>query len=158
MNLALQERHGWENASPRPTRMDTVEQLVKALTELKTMSRPAITFKSPTFNGDEEVQLFINQFKDAADANHWSEWDTLLHLRGCLEGKTRDYECGTTMQEIYDTLVARFGTSARRAKECLLGLKRGSTGIHLRTGHGDQESSEHISPFYAYGGEGNPVH
>lgn len=55
-------------------------QLVKALA----VSRPT-KFKPPTFSGDREEQLFLNQFKDVAEANDWSERDALLHLRGYLE-------------------------------------------------------------------------
>ena len=38
-------------------------------------------FKPPSFDGEGDVDMFIQHFQEVADANRWTEIATLLHLR-----------------------------------------------------------------------------
>lgn len=100
-----------------------VDTLVQALGKLTHRS----TFKAPSYSGEGEVELFLEQFQDVALANEWSEHATLLHLRSSLTGAAMNYGRGNTPVEIFAALRARYGTSVRQAKERLLSLKRGSS-------------------------------
>lgn len=100
----------------------SVDMLMQAIGKLA--HKPS--FRAPTFNGEGEVELFLEQFADVAEANEWSERHTLLHLRSCLEGSAKQYGRSDTCGEIFEALRSRYGTSARQAKECLRNLKRDS--------------------------------
>lgn len=43
------------------------------------------TLKPPTFDGEAEVEQFVQQFKDLADENPWPKRKSILHLRSSLE-------------------------------------------------------------------------
>lgn len=90
--------------------------------ERLTLTTAAAAFKTPTCNGEGEVEVFISHFQDVAEGNNWNKQNRLLHLRECLEGKAKVYRSSESTQEIVETLKTRYGTSARQAKVRLLGL------------------------------------
>lgn len=49
-----------------------VDQWIRALESLKTLT-PSTPFKSPTFNGEGEVELLLREFREAAMENKWSK-------------------------------------------------------------------------------------
>lgn len=67
-----------------------MDKLVQALESMRPLSQMS-QFKTSTFIGEGEVELFVKQFLDIATENGWSNKCTLLHLRGCLEGLVRSY-------------------------------------------------------------------
>lgn len=97
---------------------DSTEQLVRVLERLTPVTVPS--FRTPTFNGEGEAELFIEQLRDVTDANRWSERDKLLHLRGCLEGTARVCGQSDSTRGTFDSCRTRYGISTRQAKEHLL--------------------------------------
>ena len=83
---------------------------------------PRDQFKPPFYEGDGDVELFIQQFQAVAQRNRWTEPDTLLHLQLSLRTKARDCGGGTTVEEIYENLRLQFGISSRKSREALYGL------------------------------------
>ena len=68
-------------------------------------------FKPPSYSGEGDVELFVSQFEDVADANRWEAMQRTLHLRTQLQGVAQ--ECGRARD--YDHIIAdlraRFGMS-----------------------------------------------
>ena len=82
-------------------------------------------FKPPSYCGEGDVELFISQFEDVADANRWETMQRTLHLRAQLQGVAQ--ECGRARDydHILSDLRARFGISKQQAKERLGHMRRG---------------------------------
>jgi hypothetical protein len=97
-----------------------VHALTRALANLTTRDK----FKAPVFRGEGDIELYISQFDDVRRANRWDADSAVIHLRSSLEGPA--WECGRegTLNEIYDALRARFGLTARQAKDKLVSLKK----------------------------------
>ena len=83
-------------------------------------------FKPPSFDGEGDVDMFIQHFQEVADANRWTEIATLLHLRESLQGAARDYSRSATIDEIFTALRSRYGLTPKEARNRLNGLKRDS--------------------------------
>ena len=83
-------------------------------------------FKPPTYRGDGDVELFIRQFQEVAEANNWNQIATLLHLRESLEDKAQTCSRADTPQGVFAALRARFGLTPREARSRLAGLKKDS--------------------------------
>ena len=81
-------------------------------------------FKPPSYGGEGDVELFISQFEDVADANRWEVVQRTLHLRAQLHGTAQ--ECGRARdyEHIVADLRARFGMSRQQAKERLSHMRR----------------------------------
>ena len=75
------------------------------------------------FDG-QDVEYFVQQFMEIADANGWAPIATCLHLQEALTDGAR--ECGRagTIPGILAALRARYGLSAREARAQLASLKR----------------------------------
>ena len=102
-------------------------------------------FKPPEFDGTGSVEVFIRQFEDVAEANHWGLGAALLHLRRSLRGEARDCGAGADFAEVCIALRTRFGMTQREAATKLSQLrKEGKTSLQehatrlkelLRTAH-----------------------
>lgn len=124
---------GGQQAHPVPQDFTAIDRLAAALEQANLQPRgPAPTpFKPPQFDGSGEVELFISQFVDVADANQWLPAHTLLHLRESLKGETRDCGKAGTVAGIFNALRSRYGLSIREARSQLTALKRGfRTSLH----------------------------
>ena len=102
----------------------TSSQDLGALVQLLGGLRTRDMFKPPRFDGDGDVELFLEQFHDVATANEWTPMQSTLHIRSQLDGPARGCGRGRDTEEIAASLRSQFGTSARKAKDCLLHLKR----------------------------------
>lgn len=105
----------------------SMEHLLEALAIVSNANQRNPTpkpFKAPTFSGNEDVDLFISQFEEVHKANKWTEEQAKLHLKLSLSGKAANCTEGADKEEIYDNLQARFGLSARKAKEILRSIKK----------------------------------
>ena len=138
MELSLQESHRAKSPTDGPA--DPEERRHSTPTEPEERTSPATdlgmlaqllgglrareTFKPPRFDGVGDVELFLEQFGDVAEANMWTPAQSTLHMRSQLDGPARGCGRGKDMEEIGASLRSQFGTSARRAKDCLLHLKR----------------------------------
>jgi hypothetical protein len=98
-----------------------VDELVERLAHL---SRPRDRFKPSKYSGDTDIELFIEQFLDIAEANHWSGRETTLHLRSALEGPAAECGRGSDSEEIIEDLRARFGITAKLARTKLGQLQK----------------------------------
>jgi hypothetical protein len=90
-------------------------------------ARPAETFKTPSYDGQGDVELFISQFVEVADANHWEAAATMLHLRQALKEGARDCGRAQSLRGIFTALRARYGLSPREARSKLNNLRRDSS-------------------------------
>ena len=111
--------------NPSEVEMGSVDLLIQALRR-SGVSTHRDTFKAPTFMGEGDVELFLRQFDDVAAANGWTEGQQTLHLRAQLSGPAQSCGRGLTKAEIVEDLRARFGLTARQAKDRLAHLKRGA--------------------------------
>lgn len=109
-------------AKRRQTDADLVDmdQLARVLARMNTRD----SFKPPTFRGEGDVELFISQFNDVAEANEWTARQTVLHLRTQLEGPAVDCGRGESVEAILTALRVRFGISERQGKERLMSLRK----------------------------------
>lgn len=103
------------------TAINPTEQIVQALERL--MPDAGSLFKGPIFNGQSEVELFLEQFEDVTAANKGTDREALLDLRIRLQGPSQTYRGGSTRHEVMDSLSARYGTSQRQVKERLVKFK-----------------------------------
>jgi hypothetical protein len=101
-------------------RSDPMEELVERLSNLNTRSK----FKAPKYTGDTDIELFITQFLDVADANNWRPRETTLHLRHSLEGKAAECGQGSDVEEILHDLRSRFGMTAKQARSKLVSIQK----------------------------------
>ena len=109
---------------------DLLDRLTGAMERIAGTARPAAPlrdpFKAPQFDGTGEVNYFIQQFTDVADANQWNAAAALLHLREALKDGARECGKANTIAGIFAALQARFGLSIREARAKLTSLRRDS--------------------------------
>ena len=81
-------------------------------------------FRAPEFDGRVDVDLFISQFMEVAEANRWEEDAALLHLRESLKSGAR--ECGRagTLQGVFTALRARYGLTMKEARAILARIRK----------------------------------
>jgi hypothetical protein len=87
-------------------------------------AQPAERFKTPTYDGKGDVELFIRQFVEVTDANGWQTAAALLHLREALKEGARDCGRAQSLMGIFTALRARYGLSPREARAKLNSLRR----------------------------------
>jgi hypothetical protein len=97
-----------------------MEVLAERLSNLNHRSK----FKAPKYDGETDVELFISQFLDVAEANDWRDRETKLHLRHSLEGKASECGQGTSVEEILHDLRARFGMTSKQARSKLVSITK----------------------------------
>jgi ElaB/YqjD/DUF883 family membrane-anchored ribosome-binding protein len=102
--------------------MDRLTEVLEQLAEPR--PPPRKDFKAPHYAGTGNVEIFIRQFSDVADANRWNTAATLLHLRESLDDEARDCGSAATVEEIFDALRARYGLTTREARSKLSSLKK----------------------------------
>ena len=115
----------------RPSPQDELfEQLAGTLRELR-MDRPAERpeqFKPLQFEGEGDIELFIQHFIQVATANRWNEMSTLLHLRESLKGSAREYGRPGDVEAIFTALRSRYGLTPKEARSKLSTLKKDQRG------------------------------
>lgn len=84
-------------------------------------------FRSPTFDGSSDVNFFIRQFEEVAEANDWDRAAARIHLRAALTDTAAACGQAETVEGIINALRARFGMTAREAKAQLVTLRRHPT-------------------------------
>ena len=110
-----------------------MEQLTALAQALQLAGRTSI--KPPSFTGTEDVELFLKQFRDVADANQWTPLERTLHLRGQLSGDAHSCGQADTYDEIEEDLRARYGLTRRMARDKLSAFQlRVSHNIHKQAG------------------------
>ena len=118
------------------TQMEQMEQMTALMQALQLAGRPS--FKPPSFSGEEDVELFVRQFGDVADANRWSDLEKTLHLRGQLSGDAYSCGQGESWQEIVEDLRARYGLTRAKARDKL-------SKIQLKAGQNVHKQAAEIS-------------
>lgn len=80
-----------------------MEQLTWVL-EQRTPGAPATPLQPPTYNGEDEVTQFVQQFKDVTVENQWTESKALLYLRNSLLGPVKAYGNADTTEVVFQAL------------------------------------------------------
>lgn len=107
MFARLFQRMGDQEREPRPT-----ERRVR--------------LKVPVFNGEGDVELFIEQFQHLVEVEEWTDEITVIKAREGLTGKAQT--CGRyySWPEIAESLRLHFGVTAADAGLQLNNLRRGT--------------------------------
>ena len=103
--------------------MDVLARLVNALEAIGGRER-APTYKAPKFNGLGDVEYFLDQFHEVAEAKGWNDTGTLIHLRGSLKDDARECGRSPTLQGVENRLRSRFGMAPREARAKLALCKK----------------------------------
>ena len=77
---------------------------------------PAPAFKAPKYNSTGDVEYFIDQFNEVAEANGWDDASTLILLKERLKDEARECGRSPTIQGVEDRLKTRFGLTPREAR------------------------------------------
>ena len=109
----------------QPEVLDRLADVLEGI-HLNQRNQPRNSFRPPLFKGDGDVELFIQQFQEVATANEWTPMATMLHLRESLEDKAQGCSRADTTPGIFAALRARFGLTAREARNQIANLKRDS--------------------------------
>lgn len=116
---------------PPPFDMSQLLQTITAAASATQQPQSPKPFKAPSYSGTGDIDLFISQFQEVAEANRWSEPEAKLHLKLNLSGPATSCVDGTTTEEIFSNLQSRFGLTIRQAKEKLRSIRRsGSQDLH----------------------------
>ena len=110
---------GGPPADPMGRLADVLERLVAA-----PRAAHREEYKAPHFTGESDVEYFISQFEDVADANQWDQEATWMHLREALREGARDCGQAATVRGIYAGLRARYGLTPREARNRLNNLRK----------------------------------
>ena len=85
-----------------------------------------VMFEAPIYEGKGDVELFVRQFNDVAQANEWPRAAALLHLRRALREGATDCGRSETVEGIFNALRARYGLTPREARSRLTAIRRDS--------------------------------
>ena len=110
--------------------METFRQMTDVLEKVwegqqqsqQQLIHPRQPFKTPEFTGTSDVEYFITQFSEVADANDWSLAAGLLHLREALKEGSKDCGRASSINSVFSALRARYGLSPREARAKLSAL------------------------------------
>jgi hypothetical protein len=89
-------------------------------------TRPLHQFKAPKFDGTSDVEYFIIQFLEVAEANDWQLAASLLHLREALKDGAKDCGRAGHIDGVFASLRARYGLSPREARLKISVLRKDS--------------------------------
>ena len=109
----------------QPEVLDRLADVLEGI-HLNQRNQPRNQFKPPQFGGEGDVELFIRQFQEVAEANQWTRMATLLHLRESLTDKAQTCSRADQPEGIFAALRSRFGLTPREARTRLTGLRRDS--------------------------------
>ena len=107
----------------QPEVLDRLADVLEGI-HLNQRNQPRNQFKPPQFGGEGDVELFIRQFQEVAEANQWTRMATLLHLRECLTDKAQTCSRSDQPEGIFAALRSRFGLTPREARTRLASLRR----------------------------------
>ena len=114
-------QHNAEAEQPQGQQVD-MQELLTAMTGLG--QRNSRKYKAPKFGGEGDLDLFLLQFNDVADANDWNDMDRLLNLRASLEGSAATCGRKGTVEEILANLRARYGLTEKQALDKLSVIRK----------------------------------
>ena len=84
-------------------------------------------FKPPSFNGEGDVEIFLRQFEDVANAYRWTDLERTLHIRSQLQGDAQGCGQGEDYAEITEDLRARYGLTRGKARDRLATIQLKAT-------------------------------
>ena len=82
------------------------------------------TFRLPKYNGTGDVELFIQQFNEVAQANEWNNAAALLFLKEALIEKAQECRRPRDVEGVLAALRGCFGISPREARSRLAQLRK----------------------------------
>ena len=86
--------------------------------------RPRQYFKAPEYNGTGDVEFFVTQFGEVAEANEWTAIASLLHLREALKEGAKDCGRAGNLAGVFTALRARYGLTPREARARISTLRK----------------------------------
>lgn len=95
---------------------DPVMERLGRVVERQTPRASSAPLKTPTFDGEDAVELFIRQFRNEVAENEWTERKLMLDLRNGLVGSAKAHCRGEMMEQVFQELQTRYGISVRQAK------------------------------------------
>lgn len=95
---------------------DQVDRITEAIHQAMRQPRQEREFKAPKFDGSDDVELFVTQFQEVADANGWGALSSLLHLREALQEGAKACGRGDSVDSIFTALRAKYGLTVREAR------------------------------------------
>jgi len=108
----------------RFTRETPIQTLWKDRAAAQAPPGDRFCLKAPVFNGEGDVEQFLQEFHKVAVASEWPAHVELLQIRSCLAARAKPYEVGPSMNHIFEALRARFGLIVWDARSHLQGFKR----------------------------------
>ena len=118
------------NTSAADSTTTAIERMTEALQGLllrvprQNHREEQVRLQPPVFNGNGDVELFIQQFEAVADISCWQADVALLKLRESLVEQAKECSRGETVAEVYNTLRLRYGITPREARAKLRDLCR----------------------------------
>ena len=118
------------NTSAADSTATAIERMTEALQGLllrvprQNHREEQVRLQPPVFNGNGDVELFIQQFEAVADISYWQADVALLKLRESLVEQAKECSRGETVAEVYNTLRLRYGITPREARAKLRDLCR----------------------------------
>ena len=103
---------------------DPIGRLAEILEGAIQMQAPRDRFKAPRYDGKGDVELFLTQFHDVANANQWNAETAVLNLRLSLEKEATECGRGPDIASVTANLRARFGLTIRQARDRLATLRK----------------------------------
>ena len=118
------------NTSAADSTATAIERMTEALQGLllrvprQNHREEQVRLQPSVFNGNGDVELFIQQFEAVADISYWQADVALLKLRESLVEQAKECSRGETVAEVYNTLRLRYGITPREARAKLRDLCR----------------------------------
>ena len=117
-----------EELSAREERDDQPSGATGALLQaLAALTTRAESVKPPSYHGEADVELFVQQFNDVSQSNGWFDRQALLHVRAQLPGTAATCGSGQDVEEVIAALRARFGQTERQTRDQLKRIKQEHT-------------------------------
>ena len=108
-----------ESAEADLQQVDQLSKMTEVIAQALRQPRQEGGFKAPKYDGTDDVEMFITQFQEVADANGWTDRSALLHLREVLKDGARACGRGDTVDAIFAALRIKYGLTVREARSRL---------------------------------------
>ena len=123
-NPAPGQAQNQAGAQDNQARMELFGRLTDTLERVGNGQPRRDSYKASKYEGLGDLEYFIDQFLDVAEANDWDHDGALLHLRANLKGEAKDCGRNPTLQGVFDSLRGRFGVTPKKARTKVATIKK----------------------------------
>ena len=74
-----------ESAEAGLQQVDQLSKMAEVIAQAFRQPRQEDCFKAPKYDGTDDVEMFITQFREVPDANGWTDRSAILHLNEVLK-------------------------------------------------------------------------